>query len=77
MDASERFATTAQFYHTSHRRPTVFFCVLFCAFTTDLRLMLQMLLGQVPVDLKQADLDGNGQLSLADLRALIELLVGR
>ena len=32
--------------------------------------------GQTPVDLAKADIDGNGQLSLADLRALMELVVG-
>ena len=40
----------------------------------DLRVMLQMLLGQVPVDLTKADLTGDGQLSLADVLALMRML---
>ena len=35
-----------------------------------------MLIGTVPPDLTRADLDGDGQLTLADLRALIRILVG-
>jgi hypothetical protein len=42
---------------------------------TDLRLLIQMLIGQLPPDLAKADLDGNGQLTLADVRALINILV--
>ncbi len=41
----------------------------------DLRLMIQMLLGQTTVDLAKADLDGNGQLGLGDVRALFLLLL--
>lgn len=40
----------------------------------DVRKMIQMLLGQVPLNLSTADLSGDGKLSLADLRALIQLL---
>jgi len=43
----------------------------------DVRLMLQMLLGQTAVELAAADLDGDGKLSLSDVRALLELVVSR
>ena len=43
---------------------------------TDVRLMIHMLIGQVPKDLTTADLTGDGQLTLTDLQALIRLLVG-
>ena len=38
--------------------------------------MIDMLVGQVPTDLMKADLDGDGQLLLADLQALVRILVG-
>jgi hypothetical protein len=41
----------------------------------DLRLLIQMLVGQVPPDLGNADLTQDGQLTLADVRALIQILV--
>ena len=41
----------------------------------DLRLLIQMLVGLVPVDLARADLDADGRLTLEDLRVLIMILV--
>ena len=41
---------------------------------SDVRVMLQMLLGQVPVDLTTADLNHDGKVSLMDLRVLLQLL---
>jgi len=41
----------------------------------DLRLLIQMLVGQVPPDLGKADLNQDGRLTLADVRALIQILV--
>ena len=40
----------------------------------DVRLLLQMLMGQAPGDLLTADLDGDGQLTLFDAQRLILLL---
>ena len=42
----------------------------------DLRRMIYMLVGTVPVDLAKADLDGDGALRLADLQTLVRILVG-
>lgn len=41
----------------------------------DLRLLIRMLVGQIPQDLAMGDLDNNGTLGLGDIRALIRLLV--
>ena len=41
----------------------------------DLRLLLQMLLGQVAPKLPEADLNGDGTLSLADVQELVRILV--
>ena len=43
---------------------------------TDVRWLIEMLVGMRPKDLAKADLDGNGALTLADCQALIRLLVG-
>jgi len=42
----------------------------------DLRRMIYMLVGTVTLDLSKADLDGDGQLLLADLQVLVRILVG-
>ena len=33
-------------------------------------------IGTIPLDLNKADLDGDGQLLLSDLQALVRILVG-
>ena len=39
-------------------------------------MLIRMLIGQVPVDLVAADLNGDGLISLADVRALVHVLGG-
>jgi len=41
----------------------------------DVRTMIYMLIGQIPLNLATADLDGDGQVRLNDLQALVRLLV--
>ena len=42
----------------------------------DLRRTIDMLVGLIPSDLAKADLDGDGQLGLADVRVEVQILVG-
>jgi hypothetical protein len=46
------------------------------AIFSDLRLLIQMLIGITPSDFAEADLDGDGQLLLVDLQTLVRILVG-